>query len=370
MRTGKAAKTQTKGKISLIKSLFCGDGNGPPLTPEQEQFLTVRAKLENRLPEILRVKDPEELKQIEEYGLTGMAEEWQRMWEELIILNENNNENVINMKTRQDVLNKQIAWAKNENLDLGANDYLTEWPKNFFKHSLNDETERDFRKANGSEFIAKDGKLPKICALHSSAALVCNVFDYWRNRDKSPLKKALGLDADVKAFTFEQKLTMGMVGSPPNLDLFIVLENGFAVAVESKFTEWMTKSSKANFSASYFDGSIRWEDVGLPHCQRLACKIFDDGKTEYHYLDAPQLLKHALGLANTHSSRSTLLYLYFDLAEDSDDGKEHREEIERFRNEIGDELNFRALTYQEVFGNMKRHVTDQGYLGYLGKRYF
>ena len=33
-------------------------------------------------------------------------------------------------------------------------------------------------------------------ALHSSSALAVNFFDYWTNKDKSPLLSALGIDLE------------------------------------------------------------------------------------------------------------------------------------------------------------------------------
>ncbi len=87
MKTNKPSKSQTAKRIRLIQELFCGDDPGPVLTQEQERFLTERAKLENRIFEILMLNNPEEMKLIDEYGLTGVVEEVKREWEELGILN-------------------------------------------------------------------------------------------------------------------------------------------------------------------------------------------------------------------------------------------------------------------------------------------
>ena len=49
----------------------------------------------------------------------------------------------------------------------------------------------DFDSGDGTE-LGKRGERGKIQALHSSSALACNWFDYWRGRDTTPLARALG----------------------------------------------------------------------------------------------------------------------------------------------------------------------------------
>jgi len=118
-------------------------------------------------------------------------------------------------------------------------------------------------------------------ALHSSSALVANFFDHWTERDKAPLLAALGIESDDPAVQvdFEAKFPTGLGGMPPNLDPAIRLRSGAVVAVESKFTERLTRSTrgKADLSSSYFPPSDGlWRDVGLSRCQGLA-GILRDG---------------------------------------------------------------------------------------------
>lgn len=274
------------------------------------------------------------------------------------------------MKETELVQKQQKIWADQNSIDLDQDNYVKKMRENFFL-PLSGDTIRDLKGGDGAEFKGEKTRT-KIFATHSSSALVCNVFEYWRYRDKSILAKAMKFDKGIKTMCFEQKLSMGMQGSMPNLDIFMILEDGLAVAVESKFTEWMsTKTKTSLFAESYFKGRAkRWSDVGLPNCQNLAEEL---NKTphKYQYLNAPQLLKHALGLANMHSNRAALLYLYYD-SMDSEVSEIHKNEIRDFSQNINRELNFRALTYQKLFEAMQKYSADldSEYLEYLKKRYF
>ena len=73
-------------------------------------------------------------------------------------------------------------------------------------------------------------------ALHSSSALAANLFDYWTERDKSPLLAALGVDAKGEtSLDFEARFPTGLGGTPPHLDVAMRRSTGSVVAVEAKF---------------------------------------------------------------------------------------------------------------------------------------
>jgi hypothetical protein len=158
----------------------------------------------------------------------------------------------------------------------------------------------------------------------------------------------------------------------PNLDLELVLKDGSVVAIESKFTEWLTpqpKNGKA-FQSKYFTaGKLHWTARGLPGCQTLA-EGLDRGKKSYRYLHAGQLLKHALGLAAHHGDKFSLLYLYFDST--GPEAERHRTELADFSEYLDRHIRFSAMTYQQLFGNLRRLAgpDHEPYLAYLGERYF
>ncbi|MEX2437879.1 MAG: hypothetical protein WD449_01350, partial [Candidatus Babeliales bacterium] len=230
----------------------------------------------------------------------------------------------------------------------------------------------EYLKADGSELVDKANRKAKMKAVHSSSALVCNFFEYWRDKNKKPLTKSIGLNPEIKLLSFEQKFSMGMQGTMPNLDIFFLLEDGSPIAIESKFTEWMDKS-ESSFVNSYFaNGVKRWDRAGLPKCQLFAEHIYTE-KQRKGYFNEAQLLKHALGVANKLGNQATLKYLYYDLDETSEVGKMHKQEIQNFKDSIEGELNFEAITYQEVFQKLEKFEKSgkhSDYLKYLKNRYF
>jgi hypothetical protein len=205
-------------------------------------------------------------------------------------------------------------------------------------------------------------------ALHSSSALVVNVFDGWCDAPDTALQ-VLGLPTGAEHLEFEAQLPTGLDGKPPNLDLCIRWADGTLLGVESKYTEWLTPkpAGKAMFQEKYFPADKElWAARGLPRCQELA-RLLQSGHLAYRYLDAAQLLKHTLGLAST-GSRFELYYLYFDAP-----GKErdvHSAEIRDFRSRLGADLPFHVGTYQSVLDKLRVMVpTADAHLRYLEARY-
>jgi hypothetical protein len=267
------------------------------------------------------------------------------------------------MNTKQDILSHLNEWSKTDG-------YFEKVTDNLFVE-LSKSSKQEFEKADGSELIDKKNSKAKMKAVHSSSALVCNFFEYWRDIDKKTLTKSLGLKPEIKLLSFEQKFSMGMKGNMPNLDVFLMLEDGSPIAIESKFTEWMDMGNSL-FADSYFaNGAKRWAKAGLPKCQELAEKIYSK-KERKGYLNEAQLLKHALGIANKLGNQATLIYLYYDLDKTSEIGQKHKQEIQKFKNKTKGELNFQAMTYQEVFQKLEKleKVKHKDYFKYLKSRYF
>ena len=271
------------------------------------------------------------------------------------------------MDPAQAVRQAQRAWAQAQGISFNLGGYVQNLDSNLQK-PLSVPAWNGFRAGSGSELASH------MRALHSSSALVANFFDHWTERDKAPLLSALGIEGDDPAvqLDFEAKFPTCLGGTPPNLDVAIRLRSGAVVAVESKFTEHLTRSTrgKSAFPSSYFPPSgALWAGVGLPSCQGLA-EILRDGSWRPEFLDPGQLLKHALGLAK-QGNRFTLCYLYFDCAGERSDA--HREEIRSFAAQVGDEIQLRALTYQEMFSALSAAAAgaeSEDYLWYLDNRYF
>lgn len=235
---------------------------------------------------------------------------------------------------------------------------------------LSPPTLAEFQREN-AELRERQTIPPKLHALHSSAALAINVFEHWRKGDASPLLQPLYIDSALKSLAFEQPFPTHLPGTPPNVDVALELASGAVVAIESKFTEWLTpkRTNRPAFRPKYFEGGVkRWATAGLPGCQKLAAALMQ-GTERFKLLDAAQLLKHALGLATQRPGRFSLYYLFYDTG--CPLSAVHREEIVRFTARAGAELGFRAIAYQALYHHWcGRPDVDPGYLQYLGNRYF
>lgn len=310
------------------------------------------------------------------------------------------------------ILVQQQEWAKDKTLVSGKiidgeeskdKNYLETIEDNLFPidetKGLRPENIKAYNKGGGSETKTITHR-PKMSALHSSSALVVNLFQYWQNQEinKTPLLIALGLVndndkvGDVK-IKFEEKLQIKYVKfGTPNLDVMIEFGDKI-IAIESKFTEpYINESDKnSKMQDSYIEKESLWR--GIPHIEKLAnaihaqnyqienCKIKEsiDNLRKTKRLDAAQLIKHILGLRTDNEKISkdkkiTLLYLWYDVPS-TEEAKEHQEEIEAFASIAkADGINFRHITYQKVIENLNKEEDKnienfKEYRNYLEERY-
>ena len=239
---------------------------------------------------------------------------------------------------------------------------------------LSREVQDSFDKADGQE-LRPGGKM---YSLHSSSALCCNVFHYWRSPEKIPvIAEALGLSfKSAESLRFEAKFPVvehpdrGVFKYDPNIDVVIECSanNPFRrIGIECKFAEAFGGSHKG-LSPAYLSLREVWKDI--PHCRSLA-EMVSPCDNSYRYLHAAQLIKHILGLKHAcGKKRFLLLYLWYDVpcAEAAD----HRQEIERFADRVrADGIAFQSITYQEVIFRLAQdHREDHhAYVDYLVERY-
>lgn len=275
------------------------------------------------------------------------------------------------MTSKRELLRMQRSWAHSQGLEPDTRGYLAEVADNLFQ-PLSAAALAAFEEGGGAELKDKPHAPAKMKALHSSAVLAVNFFDYWTDRDCVALLEALGIHEPLAAPPrFEAKVPTGLTGNPPNLDVLLKLESGALIGIESKFTEWLSRkrSGRELFKPKYFeDGAELWSRHGLPRCQSLVADLVS-GAEIYRALDVAQLLKHALGLAVNSASSFALYYLYYDLPCPASDT--HRKEVAAFGERVGAELRFEALTYQELFRRLcASGCGDADYLAYLEARYF
>jgi len=266
------------------------------------------------------------------------------------------------------VMIRQMDWAKRNGLTPDRNGYLTAVRENLFA-PLNAETEAEFGAGAGNELSDRPGEPVKMRAVHSSSALVCNVFDHWRRSDSGVISRAFGIPHVPASIHFEAQLPTGLRGTPPTLDLLVIGSDNLAWAIESKFTEpFQANKKRTTFAQSYFENETGlWAKLGLLRCQALANQL-RDGRVNFRHLDVPQLLKHSLGLRRKYP-QGRLLLLWYDV--DAPETKVFADEIQAFAQSIDEEIGFRAITYQQVFARLATEPSAApAYVEYIRNRYF
>ncbi|GAB4255025.1 MAG: hypothetical protein Kow00129_15970 [Thermoleophilia bacterium] len=275
------------------------------------------------------------------------------------------------MGTYELIRKQQQEWARARGIEVDSRGYVSNLSENLVG-DLDEQTLAEFAGGAGSELKGKDGEPPKMQALHSSSALVCNVFDRWRHAP-GLIAKALGIGGEsVDRVSFEAQLPSGLPGKPPTLDLLLESSTSRAWGVEAKFCEpYSLKKNTEPFADSYFAvDEGRWKRLGLPKCQQMAEEL-REGTRSFRYLDAPQLLKHALGLRSKYEDGRLLLLWY---RMETPEAGNLAAEIADFTRALDQGLGFRHVTYQEVFSRLE---DEQGsapehadYFTYVRDRYF
>jgi hypothetical protein len=270
---------------------------------------------------------------------------------------------------KTELLRAQRRWADAHGVRYDARGCVRTLSDNL-RAPLDDSMLAEF--ARGSELAPRPTQPARAHSLCSSAALVVNVFAYWRGRDQAPLLAALGVGGPGGTrLEFEAPLPTGLPGDPPTVDVALYRPDGRLVAIESKFAEWLAPRPRAQrvFKDKYFAQGLRvWEAAGLPLCQTLAEEL-QDGRARTKHVNAPQLLKHALGLAVNGLRTSTLVYLYYDRP--GRQAAAHRAEVERIVARLAPEIDVRVATYQALFEALSAQPgLERDYVDYLARRYF
>jgi len=270
--------------------------------------------------------------------------------------------------TLQLISKQQQQWAGKRCIEFDNDGYTFNLSDNLYK-PLPPDVEAEFESGKGGE-LGDSTNRGKMQALYSSSALVVNVFQYWREIDSvGVIAKALGIHEELTAMKFERTYPTCLRGIPPHLDVELSNDD-LRVAIESKFTEIYHRHTKRELRDAYVQKPGLW--AGLPKCESLANLIHSENgrKTRFSYLDAPQLLKHILGLKSQPGAKPfKLIYLWYEYP--SKEAEQHRLEIERFSNCLGGEVSFIDMTYQELFEAINTsRLADRGYLDYLKERYF
>ena len=268
-----------------------------------------------------------------------------------------------------DLKQRQIRWAKSAGLQPDSAGYLSNFEANLLR-PLSRQSRKAFERGRGSELLDTKNRPAKMRALHSSSALAVNVFDNWVESNTDPLRVALGLTGEIVSISFEEQFPTGLGGIPPNVDVALRLSTGHVIGIESKFSEWVTPkpTGRESFKPAYFPaGNSLWQSKNLPCSQKLA-ELVNNGIEKFIHLNVPQLLKHALGMANELHDQFSLFYMYYDWPGPESDV--HKSEIQRFVQLVGSELRFKSFSYQEIFRLLgEEDIEDDEYMEYLFRRY-
>ena len=281
---------------------------------------------------------------------------------------------------------KQHIWADSKDFKLigsknerGEKNYTHSLEENLFVQ-LTEETEKNFKQADGHELSHIEPFPCKMQAIHSSSALAVNIFEYWKDKDISVIASSCGLckdtDKDSIKILFEQKFPISVgFNRSPNID--VLIENTEkheyeAYGIECNFSEAYTKNRSEienGLKEKYFnlDENI-WMDI--PETYLLA-KSISPTDNKYAFLHTAQLIKHILGLKKKYGKEHfKILYLWYDVLGEC--GCKHRHEIESFSKIVKkDNMAFHSISYQELIFQLHNRCTpnDVKYLEYIEQRY-
>ena len=275
------------------------------------------------------------------------------------------------MKALDYIKSRQINWALNRGLILqgskgerGEKAYTVTLEENLFEPLLS-EVKEQFEKGRGGEL---NGYPCPMQAVHSSAALVVNVFQYWlKIGDFSPVLKALGFpSAKCKKCEFEKKFSVCR-GTPPHIDVVFHCEDKI-IAIESKFTEpYSSWQIKEEMQSAYFENNPSiWKEI--PSVRKLAERIRNKEQLDTSHIHVSQVIKHILGLISYTGNKEDfyLIYLWYNVP--CSEGCVVEREIEQITKIFAeDKINFKTITYQEFIYRLselcrKSHEEDVRYI--------
>jgi len=284
------------------------------------------------------------------------------------------------MKAYEYILSKQTQWALNNNIKLigskgvrGRLTYTKRLSANLFE-PLHPSVRKCFKDGDGAELIGYPSKMQ---ALHSTAALGVNIFQYWLKVNQVPkIAAACGLcnkknkSSNNIMFKTKHEISRKFAFGP---DIDVTIENSpeskFKVfAIECNFSEAYSSRRHSGLKQKYLNLENIWKDV--PNLRRLSRKISPTNK-RFNHLHSAQLVKHILGLKEKYGkNKFRLLYLWYDCM--GDESSKHREEIEEFtRIAKADSVRFHALSYQELIIKLSEEYRDfhHDYIEYISSRY-
>ena len=175
------------------------------------------------------------------------------------------------MTSGQFIQKKLQTWAARKGISLqgsagvrGEPNYTHSIEQNLFDQILLPSVRASFDRGAGGELR---GSIPTISALHSSAAMAVNLFQYWvRNGDFAALAGLLEIPSlDVASAEFEDCFPVCEdpqrhgFHEPPHLDFAFRFQDGSRVGIECKLFEPVRKARSRAASAALSESDRRME---------------------------------------------------------------------------------------------------------------
>jgi len=287
------------------------------------------------------------------------------------------------MNAYEYIISKQIQWALNHDIHLvgskgsrGRHAYTPELDQNLFEPLALNVLEM-FKQGDGRELISDLSSPAKMQAVHSSAAMSVNIFQYWQRTDQvSDIAIACGFcrkgTAVSQKIVFEDKYPIDdRFQLSPNID--VVFHNSDTsqfkrFAIECKFSESYSSHGHSGLKPKYIGLTTTWSD--MPKLFKFAQSICPTD-SRFTYLHPAQLIKHILGLkAKCGKKGFRLLYLWYDVI--GKEGTYHRDEIEEFSAVArADGIYFASMSYQELIIALSKEYRQEhdDYIKYITERY-
>jgi len=203
----------------------------------------------------------------------------------------------------------------------------------------------------------------RICSIRSSAALVANTFGRWIHE---PQKVTVCGFSEFDSFTLERECSSGLGGTKPHLD--VVLESKTVVlGIESKLLEPLEKGSPA-FSSSYAKDRLK-------RCEDNWWQLLEEWRLGAPcYFDAPQIIKHYLGLRNTFQDdrKVHLLYLYWEPQNHQEfpEFQLHAQQLREFAGRVANSaVTFHFMTHSDLWNEWLKNDGLREYTQKLIERY-
>lgn len=256
---------------------------------------------------------------------------------------------------------KEALWERFKSISpnqIDSNGYLKDPAHNLLPGVRLEDFQSELNGGSGNELKRK------FIAIHSSSALVVNTFAPMKS-DPNQLNLC-GIHG-FKTIKFEQKLSTGLSGTPPNIDLIAENETD-VVAIESKYLEHFGPKRPV-FSSSY-------TKENLPQAEDNWLNLITYFRNSSpRYFDVAQIIKHYLGLrkAEEYANRNiTLLYLFWEPENTTkfDIFKDHRDELFDFAEAVaGSSIKFVYKSYPELWSEWERKKIYRDHIINLHKRY-